>query len=258
MNRLEQVIDRLPGDVSVRLRLLKKRLHHDRMLTVMREHVHRGDHVVDVGANRGVYSLFLSHLAGPSGRVDAIDPFPINAASVSAATRWHRNVEVHCLAVSDRRSHATLHVPVDDGRHVDALARLGAPPPVAHRTVAVEVAPLDEVLGESCDDVSFVKCDVEGHERAVLNGAARTLAHRPVLVIEIEQRHHPEVDIGDIFDDIGNRGYEGYAMFANGLRPLDQFDVGRDQLAYVTPDFEFGGMPEGYVSDFVFVASSAA
>jgi FkbM family methyltransferase len=256
MNRLERAVDRLPGEVSVRARLLKKRLQHDPMLAVMRERVHAGDHVVDVGAYRGVYSLFLASLVGPSGRVDAIDPFPRNAGSVAAATRWQRNVVVHCLAVSDHREHTFLHVPVDDGHHVDALARLDAPPPTAHETVPVEIAPLDEVLGDRADDVSFIKCDVEGHERAVLQGAHRTLENHPVLVIEIEQRHHPDIDIADIFAELRERGYQGYAVFTTGVRPLAEFDVERDQLGYLTDDFEIGAMPEGYVSDFLFVPSA--
>jgi FkbM family methyltransferase len=39
--------------------------------------------------------------------------------------------------------------------------------------------------------VGFIKIDVEGHELAVINGATTLLTtQRPLLLIEIEARHH--------------------------------------------------------------------
>jgi hypothetical protein len=39
-------------------------------------------------------------------------------------------------------------------------------------------------------DVDLIKVDVEGHEESVLAGGMRTIEiNRPVLIVEIEQRH---------------------------------------------------------------------
>jgi FkbM family methyltransferase len=253
VNWIERRIDGLPGQVSVRLRLLKARLRRDRMLDLMRQHVRQGQHVVDVGANRGVYTLFLASLVGSRGRVDAIDPFPANVRRIIQALGRRGNVQVHCVAVSDRHGTASLYVPLHHGLQIDALATLGAEPSVDHDTLEVPIVPLDDLLADCRTPVDFMKIDVEGHEPAVLAGATATLAGRPTLLMEVEQRHHPDLDIKDVFKTMRELGYEAFAVFEDGPAPLDRFSVERDQLAYVTGDFEAYAMPSGYVSDFLFL-----
>ena len=74
----------------------------------------------------------------------------------------------------------------------------------------------------------------------------------PPLLIEIEQRHQ-DGDIHRTFDLLVALGYLGYCLRPDGLRPLDEFDLARDQLAYLTGEFMPGVMPAGYVHDFLFV-----
>ena len=92
-------------------------------------------------------------------------------------------------------------------------------------------------------------------ELAVLRGADRALREaRPALLIEIEQRHQAEgTDIEQTFDHLLARDYVGYLVGERGLRPLAEFDVRRDQLAWLGPGFMPYGMPDGYVHDFLFV-----
>src|SRR5262249_20015555 len=105
--------------------------------------------------------------------------------------------------------------------------------------------------------VAFVKCDVEGHELAVLRGAVALLRRdHPVILVEIEQRHQKE-DIRDTFEHLIRLGYAGYALRADGPAPIDKFDVRRDQLDLLSAEFLAGQMPEGYVHDFAFVPAGA-
>jgi hypothetical protein len=122
-----------------------------------------------------------------------------------------------------------------------------------HATIAVEVQTLDEALGADAGAVRFVKCDVEGHELAVLRGAEAVLAHRPSILVEIEQRHQDN-PIEDVFRHLAERGYEGYVEHGRRLRPLSEFDVQRDQIAHLKPDAVFSAAPEGYLHNFLFVA----
>jgi FkbM family methyltransferase len=189
--------------------------------------------------------------------VHAFEPDPVSVAVLETLARHQPNLTVHPIGLSDVSDAATLHVPVFGGRRLGALATLSAPAEgtdVPREAVSVKVEPLDAMLGASDRPISFVKIDVEGHERAVLRGGEGTLRRfQPAMLIEIEQRHQSQ-DIRVTFDDLRGLGYEGYAMGPRGLRPVAEFDVRRDQLAFLTGGFVPGTMPPEYVHDFVFVA----
>src|SRR5262249_17858054 len=118
----------------------------------------------------------------------------------------------------------------------------------------VRLAPLDELLPPP-SRVTFIKCDVEGHEAAVLRGATSTLKRwHPALFIELEQRHQADGgDIGDTVAQLLALDYAGYAVHPGALRPLEEFDLQRDQLDYLQREFMPYAMPPGYVHDFLFV-----
>jgi FkbM family methyltransferase len=216
--------------------------------------VSEGDAVLDIGANWGLYTARLAHLVGRSGQVDAFEPHPAHAPTLDALARRRPQIAVHKVGLADTPGTATLHVPVVRGRDVTALSSLTAPAgDVEHRTVEVTIARLDdEIAGRR--PPTFVKCDVEGLELAVLHGGERTLKEgRPALLVEIEQRHQ-ERPIADTFRYLAELGYEGHYFARDALVPLDRFDVERDQLAHLGPGVVEYGMPEGYVADFLFVA----
>jgi hypothetical protein len=110
---------------------------------------------------------------------------------------------------------------------------------------------LDELLaGER--RVSFLKCDVEGHEQQVFVGATRILGRdRPVVLTEVEQRHRSD-PIENTFAFFADAGYRGWFAVESGLYPLEEFDVARDQLDFLDWRFIPYEMPDGYVYDFLF------
>jgi hypothetical protein len=75
----------------------------------------------------------------------------------------------------------------------------------------------------------------------------------PAIVVEIEQRHRTD-PIEETFSYLLGLGYIGYFLASSGLRPLPEFDATRFQAAALTSGFVAYGMPEDYVSDFLFVA----
>ena len=218
-----------------------------------------GDVVVDAGANWGLYTAALARMVGPSGRVHAIDPNPTSTASLRALAAARRCVRVHETALSEREGSAELRVPVAAGRPVHALGRVSEPPAGwgPDRRLPVTVRRLDEVLGSDRDSVAFIKCDVEGHELELFRGAAQTLAARPGLLVEIEQRHTTR-PIDAVFGHLTELGYQGFAVTPAGVLPLREFDLERDQLAFLRSQPPDGAMPPGYVHDFLFVVEDTA
>jgi len=138
---------------------------------------------VDVGANRGVYSYYLSKLAP---RVIAYEPNPAMAEFLERAK--FPKVEVRCKAVSDREGTAEFAVPVNDkGQPQFNTGRIGVVKCDAERFEVPTVRLDDEDLG----DVGFLKVDVEGLEPEVVRGAKELLQRcRPVVMLEDLDVYH--------------------------------------------------------------------
>jgi len=148
-----------------------------------------GGTVLDIGANRGVWSYWL-HRAFPGSRVVAFEPQPELVdylAEFKKAFRLRR-LSIVPQGLSSRDDVLVMHRPrqhwgaatlesLDDG--LDAAIDM--------ETFRVPVTTLDSYLADHAElrPVRLVKCDVEGHEADVLAGAERMLrADRPVLLVE--------------------------------------------------------------------------
>jgi FkbM family methyltransferase len=212
--------------------------------------VEGGSVVVDLGAHRGMFTARLQHLVGSGGRVYAFEPVPDHERRL-ATLACRGNLDYRIAAASSTAGWMTLYIPVVEGIEQQGLASSNANPLAHNRHIDVRVETVDEVLSDEPRPISFMKIDVEGHEREVLAGAQRTLKALPTLFIEVEQRHHVE-PISEVFDDLSRLGYDGWGIYPDGLRPLADFDLDRDQLRFLTRTFQ-NVMPSDYVNDFLFL-----
>lgn len=230
---------------------------------MLRRYVKPGDTVFDIGANWGLVTSRLADHVGPDGRVVAFEPNASLHADLRSVAARRPNVDVHAIALSDEPGTLELHVPVSPPRAVlreRAVHAMATVAPPSHRestsydSVPVEVRRLDDLVDEGAvpGDVAFVKCDVEGHELAVLRGAERLLRRaRPTILIEVEQRHQ-ERPIGEVFSLLESLGYAGQVLDDDELRPLADFDVQRDQVAFLRPNSLFSAPTPGYLFEFLF------
>jgi len=160
---------------------------------------------VDIGANVGLYSLYLATCGDV--RTLAIEPQPgiLERLEFHLAANPSAKVEVLPVALSDRAGEATLvindsdsggtHIDKDDGRH-DAGER-----------VSVPSKPLIDVLSEAgIDRVDALKIDVEGAEDIVLEPFLRAAPQSllPRLILIEDTRRMWDVDL---FALLAARGY---------------------------------------------------
>jgi FkbM family methyltransferase len=229
----------------------------DPFLDVLEAMVGPGEVAYDIGASYGYVTAQLARLVGQEGRVHAFEPHPERVQTLERVRAGRRNVTIHPLALSDREGVAMLQIPVHQGATHEELASLevrGVRRGAYHAPFPVQAARLDSLVGKSIEPPTFIMCDVEGHEDAVLRGAEETLRrHRPTLIVEIEQRHH-DAGIDKVFGQFLGLGYRGHALTENGLMPIAHFDVERDQLGMIGEGFEPDvPPPPAYVNNFLFV-----
>jgi FkbM family methyltransferase len=170
-------------------------------LAALAKLVPSGGTAVDIGANQGIFAYALSDIAD---RVVAFEPNP----DYAAFARWmlRGRAEVHQVALSDQSSRGTLHVPLSEEGMVLHLAGSLKRTHAQfrnNRTYDVEIRTLDDF---GLTNVRFVKADVEGSEREVLEGARATLARdRPVILLELLSGTHedPAAYTADICERFG-------------------------------------------------------
>jgi FkbM family methyltransferase len=148
---------------------------------LLRKLVRPGMHVIDVGANIGLYSLLLARLVGPTGSVVAFEPEPNLFAILreNCVSNNAINVVLFQCALGRTSGLASFHRSAFNSGD-NRLGRASA----AHDAVEVRVERFDDFQPESRLD--FVKIDVQGHELAALSGMERALSAKPNVQVLFE------------------------------------------------------------------------
>jgi FkbM family methyltransferase len=159
--------------------------------------------VLDVGLNRGIAATTIRSMM-PTARIVGFEANPDVAAATAARLRDDRRIEVRAAALGTTNAIGTLHIPMYRGYRFDGYASFdrGFASKLFDRTMLYGFDPAHlvvesrEVPLRSLDDEGLapdvIKVYVQGHERPVLEGAAKTLAaHEPIV---LAPSHNPEVD----------------------------------------------------------------
>ncbi len=176
-----------------------------------------GDTVFDIGANDGAYTIPMSKLVGPSGRVYAFEPIPHNLEilrAVVARLQLH-NVTILPIAVGGSKCSLPMTIPPLGFGGGYALARFAHPGEPCD--CQVECDTIDALISQGTIAApSFIKCDVEGAEKQVLAGAANLIRdHRPPWLIETFQ--------SDVFGLMQGLGYRSFVYEVHRtMEPAEQ------------------------------------
>lgn len=139
--------------------------------------------VVDIGTHFGYEALLACHLVGHQGRVICFEPSPAAAGLACKNLKSFAQVELRQKAVSDRMGTLKLQ---DRPVHESAFNSLSNSQYTSN-FIEVPVTTLDEELKDLEQPVDFLKCDVEGFELSVLQGAHYLLTEdSPILVLEAD------------------------------------------------------------------------
>ena len=181
---------------------------------------HRADSrfvAFDVGANQGDWTLALIDAFRAKGNIANLDAHifePVPTTRERLATRLNaacaQNVRINAEAASDKAGALEMIITSDTGGtnsvvydEVMAKQALGF--------VSVQVTTLDLYCSESgIGHINIVKCDTEGHDLAVLRGAAGLLKEGRIDIFQFEYNHRwifARAFLKDVFDLIEGLPY---------------------------------------------------
>jgi FkbM family methyltransferase len=162
---------------------------------------------VDVGANVGIYSIFVAARGGDRARCLAIEPQPgiVDRARFNFAANPALKIEIIPMAIADHDGSVDMIINRRDsgGSHI----RSGSAAAKDAELVRVPCRPLGAMLAEAgISTIDAIKIDIEGAEHLalapLLNEAPRDLLPRLVL---IEDR--PSDWPVDLYAALAQRGY---------------------------------------------------
>jgi FkbM family methyltransferase len=212
------------------------------LVAFLRPFIGRGS-LVDIGANTGAFTNTL----GRKMPAIAFEPIPELCEELAGNNPL---AVVHNCALSDAEGALTLYIPYRNGRPILSRCSLNADANLGFE-VREKTVPVKRLDDFALKNVSIIKIDVEGHERATLVGAEQTIRRcRPALLVEIEERHHPGQSV-QIIEWIAALGYSAH-FFHEGLRSFSEFDFAA--LQNVRNLREPGQPAKGpYINNFLFL-----
>jgi FkbM family methyltransferase len=219
--------------------------------------LHRPGTLVDAGAHVGRMTRLLAML--PASRVVAFEPFSPAFRRLAAHVRTERihNIVLQAVALGASDGAAVLSMPQVAGTWQDewgsiaknyAVIAATDPRVEAVQRMRVPVRRLDSF---ALEDVTAMKIDVEGGEQELIAGAVRTLTRcRPVLSVEIEERHRPG-STRTMPAQLARLGYLGFFELRGEWMPVERFNPTAWQVASPSP--ASFAVSDPYVFTFYFI-----
>lgn len=169
--------------------------------------VRAGDTCIDIGANLGYYARTISRLAGPAGKVFAVEPVAPIRKVLSRNLRRCGNAEILPYALGTENKPVTMAN--DSARETGYFGTgqnfVNENGGKADVEFTARMRRGSELFGK-LERIDFIKCDIEGYELVVMNEMRPLLErHRPTVLIETGGANRPQ--IAALFRELGYTGY---------------------------------------------------
>jgi FkbM family methyltransferase len=190
---------------------------------------------IDIGANVGYYSTYISKLAGPKGQVHAVEPIALfqNIFTKNIQAFNCTNITLHPVALGGKKGSITMGTPMIDGVFRHGLTHVVESDENTEdmHTYTVNMCTPEELF-LSMNRLDFIKCDVEGYETILMPHFMGILNRfRPMIQIELGSEENRKSIVG-LF---ATAGYAPYQLNNGTLQPL----AGAEALNYSKGDFYF-------------------
>ena len=158
---------------------------------------------MDIGANVGEWTLNMAKMVGGTGRVFSIEPNPSMAQALKKTVAINNLSQVSIFqgAMSNQTGHLDLTIPyTQDGQALPFGSQMGneyTPPSkdvavswgamATTKTIKIQTTSIDSYVSDKgIPKLDFIKVDVEGHEKYVIEGGIQTLrTFKPALFLEV-------------------------------------------------------------------------
>ena len=144
----------------------------------------KGSYIADIGAYIGTHSIAFSRIAGNTGKIFSFEPLPTSYNLLKENIKQNnlKNVKKFNYGLGDKNE--TIKVgDVDIHPEHNNFGSFSLQSESEKKTISIKIRTLDS---EKLSKLDLIKCDVEGFETQVLNGAKKTiLEYKPFIYSEV-------------------------------------------------------------------------
>lgn len=200
-----------PNDIYIGRSLSLYGEFSEKEAEIFRHFVHPGNIVVEGGANIGCHTVVFANLVGSEGKVVAFEPekcvYYTLCGNLALNSMYH-NTCIYNAALGARQDH--VKVPMlnyDESFSIGVMSLVEQPTEDGGLFYDVPLYKVDSLDLPRCD---FIKADVEGMEKEVIEGASDTIARfRPTLYVENDREETAKA----LKEHIYALGYKVYYHF---------------------------------------------
>lgn len=202
-------------------------------LFFLKQLIKEGDTCIDIGANLGYYSVFMSDFAGAKGKLFAVEPVPVFRSV------WEKNIKLSGrnnytmlpFALGSENKAVQMGMPVHNGVLHHGMTKVASDKKDDFLERFDTEMRIPDELFLNLERIDFIKCDVEGYEHFVFSNMQKTLEKfKPLIQSELGGDENRK----SVIELLERIGYRTYLLSNNKL----QLATANDKLTW-SNDFYF-------------------
>jgi FkbM family methyltransferase len=190
--------------------------------------IKKDDTVLDIGANLGYYSFFMSVSAGKEGKLLAVEPIPLFAdvwKKNMCSLKKHNIKLFNCALGKEEQEKVKMSIPIVNGVVRHGLTKVVEEGDANEAIMSFDV-PMkigdNLVESENISQLNFIKCDVEGYEQYVIPSLKDTIVkYQPLIQIELSGEDNRQ----NVVDYLVNLSYDIFILKDNFLHAIQKNDI---------------------------------
>lgn len=218
-----------PKDRTSLIGLGLKGTNQKEEIVQMKKIIKLGDTVFDIGANFGFHAVLFSQFVGKTGRVYSFEPIKKMCLDIKEHLELNsigENVFLNNVGLGSKAEKLKIYYYPELGTGLASLRKYWIGRPVEE---TISLITLDSyVKRQGIKKIDFIKCNVEGSEFIVFQGAKETLKKfKPPIMFEVTKGYSDAFGYTreELLDYLASFGYKFYVLSSGKLAPLKQSDI---------------------------------
>ncbi len=181
-----------PNDLYISRSLIYYGVWEESVRNQFEKYIKPGMKVLDIGANIGAHTLFLSKLVGEEGKVYAFEPCQniMDILKFNCMINKCSNTILYKLGCGDKKEERFIDQRWSETKKDDNYGCVMLHENGDENMEKIQVVDIDSLNLE----VDFVKIDAEHMEDKVLNGMKNTIVkYKPIIILEIHENDKHKV-----------------------------------------------------------------